>query len=124
MVACGFMGAAVSPEHKYFWWGAGMLFFVVLIYMLFQELNKAVGDGRVGAYDGETLKGLTYLTICVWCVYPIVWIMGQEGAGLASLNAEETTLTLADLLVSKQHDTVHICSHTHRVHTCSQTHTH
>lgn len=77
-----------------------MLFFLVLVYMLVAELSKATGEGRVSEYDGETLRGLTYLTVGVWSVYPIVWMLGQEGTGFASLNAEQTSLTLADLLVS------------------------
>eukprot|EP00960_Hanusia_phi_P001850 52762-Hanusia_phi.AAC.1 len=60
--------------------------------LLLQRLNNAEG------YGGDALKGLTWLTILVWIVYPIVWIVGSEGTGALGLSQEVGILTIADLI--------------------------
>ena len=75
-VICGLIGALTVAPYKYMWWVASLIFLIIVFMLLLQRLNNAEG------YGGDALKGLTWLTILVWLVYPIVWIVGSEGTGV------------------------------------------
>jgi bacteriorhodopsin len=92
MVICGLIGALTVAPYKYMWWVAGLVFFIVVIIQLLQRLNNAEG------YGGDALKGLTWLTIIAWIVYPIVWIVGSEGTGALGLSQEVGIVTITDLI--------------------------
>ena len=92
MVICGLIGALTVAPYKYMWWVAGLIFFIIVIIQLLQRLNNAEG------YGGDALKGLTWLVVIVWIVYPIVWIVGSEGTGALGLSQEVGILTIADLV--------------------------
>jgi len=98
MVACLYVGAFISPEHKFFWWGVGVALLLVLIFILIAELSKAVDDGRVKEQDGVTLRILTYLTCFSLAFFPLVWLIGQEGSASASLTTEVALSSVADVL--------------------------
>ncbi|EKX44849.1 hypothetical protein GUITHDRAFT_152884 [Guillardia theta CCMP2712] len=91
-VICGLIGALTVAPYKYMWWVAGLIFLIIVFMLLLQRLNNAEG------YGGDALKGLTWLTILVWIVYPIVWIVGSEGTGALGLSQEVGILTIADLI--------------------------
>ena len=74
------------------WWVAGLIFLIIVFMQLLQRLNNAEG------YGGDALKGLTWLTILVWLVYPIVWIVGSEGTGALGLSQEVGIITVTDLV--------------------------
>merc|ERR550537_1304950 len=74
------------------WWVASLIFLIIVFMLLLQRLNNAEG------YGGDALKGLTWLTILVWLVYPIVWIVGSEGTGALGLSQEVGIITIADLI--------------------------
>jgi bacteriorhodopsin len=74
------------------WWVAGLIFLIIVFMQLLQRLNNAEG------YGGDALKGLTWLVVIVWIVYPIVWIVGSEGTGALGLSQEVGILTIADLV--------------------------
>jgi len=92
MVICGLIGALTVAPYKYMWWVAGLIFFIIVIIQLLQRLNNAEG------YGGEALKGLSWLTIICWIVYPIVWIVGSEGTGALGLSQEVGIITITDLI--------------------------
>merc|ERR1712167_475651 len=77
-VICGLIGALTVAPYKYMWWVASLIFLIIVFMLL--------------------LKGLTWLTILVWLVYPIVWIVGSEGTGALGLSQEVGIITIADLI--------------------------
>merc|ERR1712216_858293 len=91
-VICGLIGALTVAPYKYMWWVASLIFLIIVFMLLLQRLNNAEG------YSGDALKGLTWLTILVWLVYPIVWIVGSEGTGALGLSQEAGIITIADLI--------------------------
>ena len=91
-VICGLIGALTVAPYKYMWWVASLIFLIIVFMLLLQRLNNAEG------YGGDALKGLTWLTILVWLVYPIVWIVGSEGTGALGLSQEVGIITIADLI--------------------------
>jgi len=91
-VICGLIGALTVAPYKYMWWVASLIFLIIVFMMLLQRLNNPEG------YGGDALKGLTWLIIIVFIVYPIVWIVGSEGTGALGLSQEVGILTIADLI--------------------------
>ena len=91
-VICGLIGALTVAPYKYMWWVASLIFLIIVFMLLLQRLNNAEG------YGGDALKGLIWLTILVWLVYPIVWIVGSEGTGALGLSQEVGIITIADLI--------------------------
>jgi len=92
MVITGLIGALTVAPYKYCWWVAGLAFFIIVVTTLIGRLNNAEG------YGGEALKGLSWLTIISWIVYPVVWIVGSEGTGALGLSQEVGIITLTDLV--------------------------
>ena len=91
-VICGLIGALTVAPYKYMWWVGGLVFLIIVFVHLLQRLNNAEG------YGGDALKGLTWLTILCWLVYPIVWIVGSEGTGALGLSQEVGIITIIDLI--------------------------
>jgi bacteriorhodopsin len=97
MVGAGFVGMVLGTTHRFFWWGIEVAFFGILVYLLLQELRKATQQRGVDGEAGEALAMLTFITIASWTVYPLLWLFGQEGVGLLSLNVQVCFEMLADL---------------------------
>eukprot|EP00287_Rhodomonas_sp_CCMP768_P014384 CAMPEP_0196757262 /NCGR_PEP_ID=MMETSP1091-20130531/103575_1 /TAXON_ID=302021 /ORGANISM="Rhodomonas sp., Strain CCMP768" /LENGTH=271 /DNA_ID=CAMNT_0042106033 /DNA_START=748 /DNA_END=1563 /DNA_ORIENTATION=- len=91
-VICGLIGALTVAPYKYMWWVASLIFLIIVFMQLLQRLNNPEG------YGGDALKGLTWLIIIVFIIYPIVWIVGSEGTGALGLSQEVGILTIADLI--------------------------
>ncbi len=97
MVGAGFVGVVLGTPHRFFWWGIEVAFFGILVYLLMQELRKATQQRGVDGEAGEALAMLTFITVASWTIYPLLWLVGQEGAGVVSLNVEICFEMLADL---------------------------
>jgi hypothetical protein len=52
-----------------------VVFFIVLVFLMFQELSKADYGGRVREYDADTLRWLTYILVISWAIFPIMWLV-------------------------------------------------
>nr|AHH02103.1 protein 110 [synthetic construct] len=91
-----YIGAVQTAGHKWFWWGVGVFFFIMLVYFMLVELSK-VDTGRVKEYDADTLRMLTYFFIICWAFFPLLWLFGQEGTAASSLPVQAAFTTLADL---------------------------
>jgi bacteriorhodopsin len=97
MIGSAFFGALIGTADRYLWWGASVAFLGVLVYLLLTEQRKATQLRGLDGEAGETIGVLTYITIAALLVYPVLWLLGQEGAGVVSLNLQVTFELLADL---------------------------
>jgi bacteriorhodopsin len=97
MIGCLYTAALYAPVHKYFWFGVAVVFFLVLVFLMLQELSKADQGGRVSEYDADTLRWLTYSLLLCWAVFHAMWLVGMVGASEASLNVEVAGTVLADM---------------------------
>ena len=98
MIGCLYTAAIYAPVHRYFWFGVAVVFFLVLVFLMFQELSKADYGGRVSAYDADTLRWLTYILVFSWALFPIFWLVGQAGTSEAALDVEVAGIVLADMI--------------------------
>ena len=97
MVGSSFFGALIGTPDRFLWWGADIFFLAVLVYLLMTELRKATQLRGVDGEAGEALGVLTIITVGSFLAYPVLWLLGQEGVGLVSLNAQVTFELIADL---------------------------
>jgi bacteriorhodopsin len=66
-----------APGARIVWWGVSTAFMLVLLYFLASRLT-AVARNRSGQAQ-STFTTLRNLTLVLWTLYPVVWILGTEG---------------------------------------------
>ena len=91
------VAAGVLPEPlNYVAWGGGCVAYLGLLYLLVVTLpNQArMGSGRVEAIFTK----LRNLTVVLWTIYPVVWILGPLGVGLLDNGTEVLVVTYLDLI--------------------------
>jgi bacteriorhodopsin len=98
MIVTGLAGA-LSREGQVIrivWWAISTGALIVLLYFLLGKLSEQAGrqSGQVGALFSQ----LRNLTLVLWAVYPIVWILGTEGGVNAiPLGVETAAFMVLDL---------------------------
>lgn len=97
MIVTGLVGALENNVFffRYIWWTVSTIAFVFLLYMLYGALTARVSD-----FDEETqstFKTLRNLVLVLWTFYPIVWIIGTEGAGVVPLGVETLMYMVLDV---------------------------
>nr|AHH02131.1 protein 104 [synthetic construct] len=95
MITSGAIGASVVHPYKWFWWTLGVIFFIVVMFMLV-GLNSTVKENKPDIAIG--FRTLIVLTAISWCVYPIVWVLGSEGLAAVHIDVEVGLICLADLV--------------------------
>ena len=97
MILTGLFGAlSLDETHKYIWFAVSCVFFLGVLFVVWGPVRasaKAQGGEIAALYD----KLLVILTV-LWFIYPVLWILGTEGTGTISLNAEVTVFAIIDLL--------------------------
>jgi bacteriorhodopsin len=81
------------------WWGISTAFLLVLLYFLFGALSDKVR--QLPSDTQSTFSTLRLLTLVLWLVYPVLWIIGTEGGlgdpGIVSLQIETAGFMVLDL---------------------------
>ncbi|MBJ7470970.1 MAG: bacteriorhodopsin [Solirubrobacteraceae bacterium] len=97
MILTGLFGAlSLDDGHKYTWFVVSCVFFVAVLAVIWGPVRKAAaaqGPATAALY-GKLLGILTVL----WLIYPVLWLLGTEGTGVISLDAEVAVFTVIDLL--------------------------
>ena len=60
LIGCLYTAALYAPIHKFFWFGVAVIFFLVLVFLMFQELSKA----DYGGYTFCLLSEIPFI-LCV-----------------------------------------------------------
>jgi len=83
MIAAGFLGA-MCERHEIRWafFVLGCLFFVIIVNELSQLMNK----GAVSKQAQEVYQSAARLTIVMWTLYPVSWVL-SEGTDVLGPNA-------------------------------------
>ncbi|MEZ3115437.1 bacteriorhodopsin [Halobaculum sp. MBLA0147] len=97
MIVTGLVGALENNAFifRYVWWTVSTISFVFLLYMLFGALTSRVED-----FDEDTKTTfiqLRNIVLVLWVFYPIVWIVGTEGAGIVPLFTETLLYMVLDV---------------------------
>ena len=96
MVFSGYLGAVgLVPLVKWLWFFVGILLFVPVVYALLREFRQTVIDK--GDQDRRELyEKVALLTVLVWGLYPVVWILGV-GIGAIGVSLENICYAVLDL---------------------------
>jgi bacteriorhodopsin len=89
MIALGYPGEITSDTTmKWVWWGASMVFFVLILATLFGELSRQIQSERPEVQ--ATLKGLRTVLLVTWSFYPIAYLfpilIADAGTAFVLLN--------------------------------------
>ena len=98
MIALGYPGEIATEQGTQIMWGVlSTLPFLYILYVLFVELGKSLGNQPEGVAD--SVKNLRYLLIATWGVYPIAYCFNVWGdASSDSFVAIQLGYTIADVL--------------------------
>jgi bacteriorhodopsin len=96
MIVTGLVGAlSKTMLARYTWWLVSTIAMIVVLYFLATSLRSAAK--KRSADVQSTFNTLTVLTLILWTAYPILWIIGTEGAGLVPLTVETLGFMVLDV---------------------------
>jgi sensory rhodopsin len=95
MIALGYAFIILSGPLQWVAFGASLLLFVGLVYLFI----RTFGQASVGA--PRTARSLFIstrdLTVTVWAIYPVVYLLGPLGAGVLQAGDLDFTVVVLDL---------------------------
>jgi len=97
MISAAMIGAAASSLFvSIIWFGLGTVAYLVFVYLLLGALSEAA-DEMPGDVAGiyTTLRNLT---IILWSIYPVVWILGANAFDVLPVMVEEASFVTLDVL--------------------------
>jgi bacteriorhodopsin len=96
MIGTGLIGALTQVyEFRFVWWAvstAAMLYILYVLFFGFTKKAKEMSDDVA-----STFMILRNLTIILWSAYPIVWLIGSEGARIVPLSVETLMFMVLDV---------------------------
>jgi bacteriorhodopsin len=78
------------------WLGVGTVAYLIFLYLLLGALSDAADD-MPDDVSGIYTK-LRNLTVVLWSVYPVVWLLGGNTLGILPPVAEEASFVVLDVL--------------------------
>jgi len=97
MIVTGLFGAlSINETNKYTWFVISCVFFLLVLAIVWGPVRAMAAEagGETAALYSKLLAVLTAL----WFIYPVLWLLGSEGTGAISLNAEVAVFAVIDLL--------------------------
>jgi bacteriorhodopsin len=96
MIVTGLIGAlSQTMLARYTWWLFSTIAFIFVLYYLLTSLRSAAKQRSEEVQT--TFTTLTVLVAVLWTAYPILWIVGTEGAGLIGLGLETLGFMVLDV---------------------------
>jgi len=96
MIITGLVGALTQVyAFRFVWWAISTAAMLYILYVLYFGFTK-----RLDVMDEErasTFRVLRNLTVVLWAVYPVVWLIGTEGAGAVNLFVETLLFMVLDV---------------------------
>ncbi len=96
VMVLGFVAATLPGTERFALFGAATFVFVGLIYYLMgpaTERASAQPDGIEKLY-----VRLRNLTVALWSVYPVIWVLGPPGLDLLTMSIDIALITYLDLV--------------------------
>ncbi|CAN5752904.1 bacteriorhodopsin [soil metagenome] len=88
--------ASTSGFAMGFWFIVSTAAMIALLYLVYTRLFAAA-QGQPGSVQG-VFRTLALLTIVLWSLYPIVWLLGTEGFSVVSSTVEVFLFLILDIL--------------------------
>lgn len=96
VIGSGATAAIIDPPLHWIAYGIGVLGFLRLLHLLLAVLPRQSALDR--HRPAAVFTKLRNLTIVLWSIYPIVWLLGPFGTGLLLVDTEAIVVTYLDLL--------------------------
>lgn len=97
MILTGLLaGSSTSEFARGFWFLVSTAAMIALLYLLYTQLFAA-SQNQPGSVQ-NLFRTLGLLTIVLWSLYPIVWLIGTEGFSVASSTVEVFLFLVLDIL--------------------------
>lgn len=96
VMVLGFAGALLPGSERFALFGLASVFYVALVYLLVGSVSRVArsSDQRVTSL----FNSLRNLTVILWTVYPIIWLLGPPGMDLLTVTVEVALITYLDIL--------------------------
>mgnify|MGYP000515272170 CR=1 FL=1 len=110
MIVAGLLGAVADGLFaSLIWWALGSVAFFVLLYLLLGALSEAAKEMPDDV--GGMFITLRNLTIVLWSVYPVIWLLGGHGFEVLPTVAEEGGIVALDVLTKVVFGYILLSSH-------------
>ncbi|WP_243700360.1 bacteriorhodopsin [Halorussus pelagicus] len=96
MIVTGFFAASsAQPANRYLWWAVSSGAFVVILYVIFAKLPTFANS--YGTDRASSFGNLRNLLAVLWFAYPLLWVVGTEGASVVPLGIETVGYAVLDI---------------------------
>nr|1PXR_A Chain A, Bacteriorhodopsin [Halobacterium salinarum]1PXR_B Chain B, Bacteriorhodopsin [Halobacterium salinarum] len=96
MIGTGLVGALTKVySYRFVWWAISTAAMLYILYVLFFGFTSKAESMRPEV--ASTFKVLRNVTVVLWSAYPVVWLIGSEGAGIVPLNIETLLFMVLDV---------------------------
>ncbi|MDH5019759.1 bacteriorhodopsin [Halobacterium rubrum] len=96
MIGTGLVGALTKVyEFRFIWWAISTAAMLYILYVLFFGFTAKAEQMRPEV--ASTFKVLRNVVLVLWSAYPIVWLVGSEGAGIVPLSIETLLFMVLDV---------------------------
>ena len=97
MILTGLLaGYRSSESSRIFWFVVSTVAMIVLLYLIATRLFSEAA--RQGGAAQQVFRTLAYLTLVLWSLYPVVWLLGTEGFGTVGSTTEVFLFLVLDIL--------------------------
>jgi bacteriorhodopsin len=96
MILTGLWAGGTEGSGRYFLWFISTAAMVALLYLVVTRLLAAARTQTPRVQ--QVFRTLAVLTVVLWSLYPIVWLLGTEGFGAVGVTAEVALFLVLDLL--------------------------
>ena len=92
----GFAAALLTGPVRFALFGLAAVAYVALLYLILSPMTDRASERADGVRS--LFLSLRNLTVVLWSVYPIIWLLGPVGFGLLTLSVDVMLTTYLDLL--------------------------
>ena len=96
VMVLGFAAALVEGTAGYVLFAVAGLAYLGLLYLLLGPMSARAAAQGTGV--ASLFTSLRNLTVVLWSVYPVIWLLGPPGLGLLSLTVDVMLIAYLDLL--------------------------
>jgi len=97
MILTGLLAGSRSSEFsRGFWFVVSTAALIALLYLIATRLFSEAA--RQGGAAQQVFRTLAYLTLVLWSLYPVVWLLGTEGFGAVGSTTEVFLFLVLDIL--------------------------
>lgn len=96
MILLGVWAGATAGAGRYVLFVLSTVAMIALLYLVVTQLFAAAAEQTPAVRS--VFRTLAYLTVVLWALYPVVWILGAEGANAIGQTGEVAGFLVLDLL--------------------------